>query len=176
MKRAKLPGSVRKAGAVVVRKLDVRLAFVEGADPFGIILEAAQRLAAGEALHVVLDFDPQTLQAFMRSLGWVAHTSHSDDFFHVWFHRSQTPVRSAPERLQAPVLLDVRGLASPQPMIAILEKLVDLGPGAQLLVCDDREPGLLYEKLALRGYDARTEMRGRGDYLLHIAPAWVFEL
>jgi hypothetical protein len=113
----------------------------------------------------------------MRSLGWAAHTVRTGDLFHVWFHQGQTtaPARSELQGLQAPVLLDVRGLAPPPPVIAILEKLVDVGPGAQLLVHDDQEPALLYEKLALRGYGARTERRGRGDYLVHIAPDWVFD-
>jgi hypothetical protein len=59
-------------------------------------------------------------------------------------------------------------------MVAILEKLAELGPGARLRVHHHRDPVLLYEKLRLRGYAARTERRGEGDYLVHIAPAWAF--
>jgi hypothetical protein len=43
------------------------------------------------------------------------------------------------------------------------------------LVHDDHEPTRLYDKLALRGYDARAEERGPGDYFIHVAQAWVFE-
>jgi hypothetical protein len=52
---------------------------------------------------------------------------------------------------------------------------VDLGPGAQLLVRHHREPVLLYDKLALRGYAARCTKRADGDYVIHIAPAAVFQ-
>jgi uncharacterized protein (DUF2249 family) len=86
--------------------------------------------------------------------------------------RARAPEATAP--LLAPVALDVEGLAPTRAMIAILEKLVELGPGAQLLVRLDREPVPLYEKLALRSYGARTTRRGERDYLVHVAPAWVF--
>lgn len=79
---------------------------------------------------------------------------------------------SAP--LQPPVDLDVRGLEPPQPMVRILEKLAELGPGARLRVRHHREPVFLYEKLRQRGYAARTEKQGEGLYLVHIAPEWAF--
>jgi tRNA 2-thiouridine synthesizing protein A len=72
------------------------------------------------------------------------------------------------------VELDVRGMEPPGPMVAILEKLVELGPGARLQVRHHREPVFLYEKLRARGYAARTEKRGERDYLVHIAPEWAF--
>ena len=117
----------------------------------------------------------------MRAQGWAAHTEQQGDVWHVWFYPD---ARATPERaeakgerapLQPSVEIDVRGLEPPQPMIVILEKLVAIGPGAQLFVHHHREPVLLYEKLALRGYGARTEKLGEGDYRVHIAPAWVFE-
>lgn len=176
-----LPDVVRSSGATRARELDVRPVLAKGGDPFQLILETARGLGDGEALHLVVGFEPTPLYAVMRSMGRAAHTERSGEAFHVWFFRE---AGAAPERaaasterapLLAPVQLDVRGLEPPQPMITILEKLVELGPGAQLLVRHHREPVLLYEKLALRGYGARTEKRGEGDYLVHVAPAWVFE-
>ncbi len=67
------------------------------------------------------------------------------------------------------------GLEPPQPMIRILEKLTQLGPGAQLTVRHHREPVLLYDKLAARGYAARCEAKGDGSFLIRIAPNWAFE-
>ena len=162
------------------RDLDVRPVVASGGDPFSLVLETARGLSPSETLHVLLDFDPRTLCAAMRSLGWNVHTKRSADVVHVWLDPARPPDASGPKNepppVQAPVQLDVRGLAPPHPMIAILERLVELGPGAQLLVHDDREPTQLYKKLALRGYDARAEKRGDGDYLIHVAPAWVFDL
>jgi hypothetical protein len=81
---------------------------------------------------------------------------------------------SARVPLQPLVEMDVRGMEPPGPMVAILEKLVELGPGARLRVQHHREPIFLYEKLRARGYAARTERRGERDYLVHIAPEWAF--
>ena len=162
--------------------LDVRPILAKGGDPFRLIMQTVGALGADEALHLLVGFEPTPLYAVMRGLGRAAHTEQEDGTYHVWFYRdgkaapgAAPAAREERAALQAPVELDVRGLEPPQPMIRILEKLVDLGPGAQLLVRHHREPVLLYEKLALRGYAARCDKRGEGDYLVHIAPAWVFE-
>ena len=173
-----IPGEVRAARE---KLLDVRPILAKGGDPFRIIFRTAGELAADEALHLVVGFDPLPLYSVLENQGFAAHKQPEGDTFHVWFWRSgrgQRHPEVAPfqERagLKEPVELDVRGLEPPQPMIAILEKLVELGDGAQLLVHHHREPVLLYEKLAARGYAARTSRRGEGDYLVHIAPDWAF--
>jgi uncharacterized protein (DUF2249 family) len=163
-----------------IRDLDLRPVLASGGDPFTLVLETARTLSPSETLHVVLDFDPTTLCAAMHSHGWSAETKRTADAaLHVWIHRARLAEAARAERqhpqLRVPVQLDVRGLEPPRPVIVILERLVDLGPGAQLLVHDDHEPTILYDKLALRGYDARAEKRGPGDYFIHVAPAWVFE-
>ena len=177
-----LPNVVRDAGARAARELDVRPVLAKGGDPFSLILKTTRGLGDDEALHLVVGFEPTPLYGIMRGLGRAAHTEQKSGTYHVWFYRDRkaTPEsaparREEPTALPEPVELDVRGLEPPQPMIRILEKLVDLGPGGQLLVRHHREPVLLYEKLALRGYAARCDKRGEGDYLVHIAPAWVFE-
>jgi len=174
-----LPAEVRAKSEQV---LDVRPILAKGGDPFRLILRTVGELAPGQALHLVVGFEPAPLYAVLRSQGFAHHAQREGDVFHVWFFRdgpghAHPAVAPFEERtgLQAPVEMDVRGLEPPQPMISILEKLVELGPGAQLLVHHHREPVLLYEKLALRGYAARTTRRGEGDYLVHIAPAWAFE-
>ncbi len=178
-----LPEVVRGAGARAARELDVRPVLAKGGDPFSLILKTTRQLGDDEALHLLVGFEPTPLYAVMRGLGRATHTEQENGTYHVWFYRDAraSPEAAAPAAgeegaaLQEPVGLDVRGLEPPQPMIRILEKLVDLGPGAQLLVHHHREPVLLYEKLALRGYAARCTKRGEGDYLVHIAPARVFE-
>lgn len=177
-----LPEPVRAAGATAARELDVRPILARGGDPFSLIVETVRTLGEREALCLFVGFEPAPLYAVLRSMGYAAHTESAAGVFHVWFYRdgsapeSQRPAPGG-ERvpLKAPVRLDVRGLEPPQPMMAILEKLVELGPGAQLLVTHHREPMHLYEKLELRGYGARTERRAENEYLVHIAPAWVFE-
>ncbi len=172
-----IPAMVRPARQ---KLLDVRPILSKGGDPFKVIMRSAGELAPDEALHLLVGFDPAPLYSVLRAQGFASHTEAEGGTFHVWFWREARPVRPAvapfEERsgLKEPMEMDVRGLEPPQPMIAILEKLVELGNGAQLLVRHHREPVLLYEKLAARGYAARTSRRGEGDYLVHIAPAWVF--
>jgi uncharacterized protein (DUF2249 family) len=161
--------------------LDVRPVLDKGGDPFTLIMRTARELADDEALHLVVGFEPAPLYAVMQGLGRSAHTEQSGGVYHVWFYRDAVaaPPSSSgggePAALRPPVEMDVRGLEPPQPMVQILQKLVDLGPGAQLLVRHHREPVLLYDKLALRGYAARCTKRADGDYIIHIAPAAVFQ-
>lgn len=175
---AKIPAPVPSARE---KLLDARPILAKGGDPFRLIMRTVGELGPDEALHLVVGFDPVPLYAVLRAQGFASHTRSEGDLFDVWFWRETRPARPevAPfeERsgLKEPVELDVRGLEPPQPMIAILEKLAALGDNAQLLVRHHREPVLLYEKLAARGYAARASRRGEGDYLVHIAPAWVFE-
>lgn len=177
---ATLPTAVGAAGTRSSRELDVRPILAKGGDPFSLILKTTEKLADDEALHLIVGFEPTPLYSVMKGRGRAAHTEHTGDVYHVWFYkdaatRPEPEARGERTALKPPVALDVRGLEPPQPMIVILEKLVELGPGAQLEVHHHREPVLLYEKLALRGYGARTEKRAEGDYLVHIAPAWTFE-
>jgi uncharacterized protein (DUF2249 family) len=165
-----------------VRELDVRPILAKGGDPFSLILKTVQSLAAGEALHLVAPFEPVPLYAVLRSMGYASRHEERDGVHHVWFHRDggggmpAEPVAGDDEApLQPAVELDVRGLEPPAPMMTILEKLVELGPGAQLLVRHHREPVLLYEKLQLRGYAARAKKVCDGDWIVHIAPAHAFE-
>lgn len=174
----RIPASVKAARETV---LDARPILARGGDPFRLIMRTVGELKQDEALHVVVGFDPLPLYTVLKNQGFASHTQIAGEVFHVWFwrdghgrqHPQVAPFRERTE-LQEPVELDVRGLEPPQPMIAILEKLALLGDGAQLLVRHHREPVLLYEKLAARGYAAKTSKRGEGDYLVHIAPDWVF--
>ncbi len=176
-----LPAPLVAAGVTGEKVLDVRPILQVGGDPFSLIMKSAKALSDREALHLLVEFDPVPLYEVMENLGRTSHTEQRDGLFHVYFFvggsQPQQPAPEGEERapLQAPVELDVRGMEPPNPMIAILQKLVDLGPGAQLLVRHHREPVLLYDKLKHRGYAAKCTAQPEGDYLVHIAPAWSFE-
>jgi uncharacterized protein (DUF2249 family) len=176
-----LPKNVAAHGVRRSREVDVRTVLSRGGDPFSWIMKNARALEADEALHLIVGFEPKPLYAVMRMLGRSAHTECRGGVYHVWFYRdSGAKPEEAPrpndERvpLREPVELDVRGLEPPAPLVAILEKLAELGPGAQLLVHHHREPVLLYDKLAPRGYAARCEKKSATHYLVRIAPAWAF--
>lgn len=172
-----IPQPLVVAGVSSARDLDVRPILAQGGDPFGRILRAAQALGPAEALHLVVGFEPRPLYATLGGLGLAHHTERTHDVFHVWFYRAgQRPGAASPSPERVPLLpvveLDVRGMEPPNPMMTILERLAELGPGARLRVHHHREPVHLYERLRLRGYAARTERRGEGDYLVHIEPEW----
>lgn len=180
-----LPRALAAAGVTHARTLDVRPVLEKGGDPFSVIMKTVKALEPTEALHLLVNFEPRPLYAVLRSgFGREHLLEQVGELFHVWFYlpagdaAACAPEASSPDAAGArppllpPVELDVRGMEPPGPMMAILEKLVELGPGAQLLVAHHREPVLLYDKLKLRGYAAQTTRRGEGDYLVHIAPAW----
>lgn len=176
---APLPRPVSAAGTQGACDLDVRPILAKGGDPFAVIVQTVGRLRDAEALHLIVGFEPTPLYAVMANLGRAAYTEERDGDWHVWFYRDAAAARAVPDPaarvpLQPPVDLDVRGLEPPAPMVTILERLAELGAGAQLRVRHHREPVLLYDKLELRGYAARCEKRGEGDYLIHIAPKWAF--
>lgn len=176
-----LPEKLRGAGVETARLLDVRPVLAKGGDPFHLIMKTVSELAGSEALHLVVGFEPKPLYAVLGSQGFSALTEDDGTDFHVWFYRDgAAPVEAAVAEapggpLQEPVQLDVRGMEPPMPMVTILEKLAELGAGARLEVRHHREPVLLYDKLKLRGYGARTEKLAEGEYLVRIAPAWALE-
>ena len=178
-----MPSVVREAGSRLVRDLDVRPVLAKGGDPFRLIMKTIQSLSDDEALHLLVGFEPTPLYLVVRGMGLASHVIHEGDVVHVWFYRDgpsshrekATAAEAHRVALQPPVELDVRGMEPPNPLIAILEKLVELGPGARLTVHHHREPVLLYDKLEARGYGARTELQADGHYLVHIAPRWSFE-
>jgi uncharacterized protein (DUF2249 family) len=177
-----MPEVVARAGSRRVRDLDVRPVLGKGGDPFTLIVRTVEGLGEDEALHLVVGFEPKPLYPVMRGFGRTAHAEQADGAWHVWFFKdagaraeASASAEAPRAELKPPVEMDVRGLEPPQPMIEILEKLVELGPGAQLVVRHHREPVLLYEKLALRGYAARTQKIADGDYRVWIAPSWAFD-
>ncbi|MFN7141757.1 MAG: DUF2249 domain-containing protein, partial [Limisphaerales bacterium] len=66
--------------------------------------------------------------------------------------------------------VDVRGLEPPQPMVAILEAVSSLSPGAELKARTDRRPLHLYPQLIERGYSGQTEELSDGSFVTYIRP------
>ncbi len=185
-----IPDPLRDAGIRRSRELDVRPILARGEDPFHVIRQAVDGLGEGEAVELIVHFEPRPLYTVLGARGFAHHSEERDGVWHVFFYPAPagwTPPATATEGgetcgggcpgtthppLQDPVEMDVRGLEPPEPMMRILEKLAELGPGAQLIVRHHREPVLLYDKLHERGYRAVTTKRGEGDYVVHILPEY----
>jgi uncharacterized protein (DUF2249 family) len=156
--------------------LDVRPIISSGSDPLKVILQTVRGLKQGQALHLINSFEPIPLYAVLGDRGFEHFTRSVQGVWHVWFFRRDTGmigeqtedaniqrVNVTPENEERIIELDVRGLAPPEPMMRILERLGEVDENTILLVHHHREPMLLYEKLAQRGYHAVTE-RVREDY------------
>ena len=66
------------------------------------------------------------------------------------------PARETPQQWQegSQTHIDVRGLAPPQPLVAILRLVRSAQPGMSVVVHHDRDPMLLYPELAELGWGA----------------------
>jgi tRNA 2-thiouridine synthesizing protein A len=65
--------------------------------------------------------------------------------------------------------VDARNLEPPQPMVSILEALMNLPPNQKLIARTDRRPIHLYEQLEIRGFNGITEQLSDGSYQTHIS-------
>ncbi len=77
-------------GSTSVRDLDLRPIFDKGGEPFPTIMDAVESLTEGEALHLIVPFEPKPLYRVLGSKGFASHTEERDGVFHVWFFRAAT--------------------------------------------------------------------------------------
>ena len=165
-------------GPVVL--LDVRDDLRTGREPFSRIMAAVDALRPDEVLHLRATFEPLPLFRVLarRGLDHVSH-EHAPDDWSVWFHRATTAAGAAGdasaagaaaheraagaavEAAHAPVadtsvaqeiVLDVRGLEPPEPMVRTLAALESLPADAVLVQRNDRVPQFLLPLLAERGF------------------------
>lgn len=102
-----------------------------------------------------------------------------------WYHNRNTAMQATrlmnapPLPPDPPVILgadgrwhiDVRGLAPPQPLVAILRRIDAHGDdGRPLVVHHDRDPALLYPELAERGWHAEPIAGEPGEVRLLLQP------
>lgn len=66
--------------------------------------------------------------------------------------------------------VDVRGLAPPGPLVAILALVGSMTDGGPLIVHHDRDPKLLYPELAELGWAATRIEGAPGEVRLRLAP------
>lgn len=156
-------------------EIDVRAQLRAGEEPFSQIMAARREVPEGGALAVRAIFDPVPLHEVMRRQGLAHHTERlADDDWRVWFYPSgevaaadDRPTRSprdsagqtaggsadgkAHEEADV-VVLDVRGLEPPEPMMRTLAALETLPAGGTLLQINVRVPQFLLPILEERGF------------------------
>ncbi|MCC6521401.1 MAG: DUF2249 domain-containing protein [Polyangiaceae bacterium] len=158
---APLPPALRALPSARLVDLDVRADLRAGREPFRAILAAAQALPPGAVLRVRAIFEPAPLYPVLAKLG-LAHATErlAADDWRVWFHRDGTaapaPAPAAPAAAgddgDELVVLDVRDLEPPEPMVRTLEALAALPRGKTLVQLNVRVPQFLLPKLRERGF------------------------
>jgi len=156
-----------------VVEVDVRDDLRSGREPFSRIMAAVAALGPEEVLHLRAIFEPVPLFMVMAKRGFThAVRRHAADDWSVWFWRTATDTpatdqssamapSAAPAASERTVVLDVRGLEPPDPMLRTLSALEDLPAGHELLQVNARVPQFLLPILAERGFlwelDEQTE-------------------
>ena len=125
--------------------LDVREDLRRGEEPLSKIMTAVAKLGSGGVLVLRALFEPTPLYRMLGRRGFAHWTEqHGADDWSVWFYPDL-------------VVLDVRGLEPPEPMVRVLTALDRLAPGQRLEVRHGRCPTLLYPQLEDRGFVHETD-------------------
>jgi uncharacterized protein (DUF2249 family) len=145
--------------------VDVREDIRRGQEPFARIMSAVKALGPAQALVLRAPFEPVPLYAALGKCGFAHWTNRrAADDWSVWFYREAAASGESAEGAQATasvdrvqLVLDLRGLEPPEPMIRVLERLDTLQPGQRLIVLNDRRPVFLYPQIEARGFVHDTE-------------------
>jgi uncharacterized protein (DUF2249 family) len=156
--------------------LDVRDDLRSGREPFQRIMTARQSLAEGQVLRLRAIFEPVPLYHVLGRQGFAHWTEQlAPDDWRVWFYPAEDAAAApASTSLPAPavpsgeevVVLDVRGMDPPEPMVRTLAALEQLPAGATLVQINVRVPQFLLPKLDELGY--RYEVREQSDELVRL--------
>jgi uncharacterized protein (DUF2249 family) len=147
-------GDVTAAREGAVTEVDVRPVIAGGGEPFEQIMRAVEELAPGCVLRIVSPFDPRPLHRVLETKGFARRvTERGEGHWESDYWRADE---------QEPLVLDVRGLAPPEPLERTLATLEDMAGDRVLLQVNDRVPAFLLPLLDERGYAYRIGEDERG--------------
>lgn len=152
--------------------LDVRDDLRNGREPFSRIMAARESLPQGGVLRLRATFEPFPLYAVMGKHGYDHWTEElGPDDWRVSFYPRAAPADEAPATAPAAaqaaapsspagegpegddiVILDVRGMEPPEPMVHTLAALERLPRGQTLLQINERVPRFLLPRLGELGF------------------------
>ncbi|HEX6693234.1 MAG TPA: DUF2249 domain-containing protein [Longimicrobiales bacterium] len=172
------PAALARISPDMIVTADVREELRAGREPFSIIMAARATVKPGGALCVRATFEPVPLYAVMQK----QHLAHwterrAEDDWVVWFYADtrspEASASAAPDAVSTlgdgtsndnddgVVVLDVRGLEPPEPMIRTLAALEELPAGGTLVQINIRVPKFLLPLLEERGFS--YDIREQGD-------------
>lgn len=177
-----LPAALRALPPERIVDLDVRDDLRAGREPFSRIMATRKALPPGGVLRLRAIFEPVPLYAVMGKQGFNHWTERfAEDDWRVWFYPAEldnapaTASEGSPAGAPRPgadaaasgadrggpgddaggddvVVLDVRGLEPPEPMVRTLEALERLPAGKTLVQINHRVPRFLLPQLEARGF------------------------
>ena len=181
------PARLAKIPADQVVDLDVREDLRNGQEPFSRIMAARREVPPGGVLRLRAIFEPVPLYAVMAKQGFDHWTEElAADDWRVWFYPAQAENEAPPSDghagAQAPpatpgpaqaagegedvIVLDVRGMEPPEPMVRTLAALETLPTGKTLLQINERLPLFLLPKLEELGF--QHQVRQQNDGLVRV--------
>ena len=182
--------SLRAMPPEQVVEVDVREELRNGQEPFSRIMAAQRSVPEGGVLMLRAIFEPVPLYRVMEKQGLGHHTERlAEDDWVVWFFAPGTLVggqlrgaSSQSERTagtwepatgdqgdeveEGVLILDVRGMEPPEPMVRTLAALETLPAGATLVQLNERVPKFLLPKLAELGFT--YEVREQSGELVRV--------
>jgi uncharacterized protein (DUF2249 family) len=159
-----LPRWVTELPAGSIVEVDVREDLRSGREPFRRIMSARAFLKPGQVLRLRAIFEPAPLYGVMARFGLASHVERlADDDWQITFYPDgSSPDGDAREPESPPcgevpgapdaVVIDVRGLEPPEPMVRTLAALETLPPGGTLVQINQRTPQFLLPQLESRGF------------------------
>ena len=156
--------------------IDLRPLLAEGTDPLQTVLERIASLPADGVLVLDAPFDPLPLRRLLAGKGWSSEARRlADGHWQVTCRRDgkgrmagdpPPPGEACPGPGDLDVALqqradglhiDLRGLAPPRPLLAVLRLLNGLEDGGPVVAQFDRDPVYLYPELAEIGWTAERQ-------------------
>ena len=156
-----VPAALLATPASLLVDVDVREDLRSGIEPFARIMGAARELAPNSVLRIRAIFEPAPLYGVFAKKGLAHFTEQlAADDWRIWFFRkegdsSSEQVSAQSEKAAAEedvIVLDVRGLEPPEPMIQTFEALATMPRGKTLLQINVRVPQFLLPKLDEQGF------------------------
>lgn len=152
-----VPAALTATPPELLVDLDVREDLRSGIEPFARIMSAARALSPESVLRVRAIFEPAPLYGVFAKKGFAHFTEElAPDDWRVWFFRGEGagPPRaeSAPSEEEDVLVLDVRDLEPPEPMIRTFEVLATMPREKTLVQLNVRVPQFLLPKLDEQGF------------------------
>lgn len=158
-----VPGWVHAFDPQRAEIIDVRPILAEHGEPFGAVMARVNALSADVGLIIEAPFNPLPLRRVLDQKGFATYGEHlSDRHWRIWCAREDKSGEGLASTMRIGgaavwaaadgVHIDVRGLAAPAPLHAILS-LIDGGRHQGVIVVHhERDPLFLYPELAERAW------------------------